>query len=214
MPAASPLWCLVRPCPPSPRTWTSTATACLLECVLALLPSTSLPWSLYGCSQWPWCVATPIYWSRRSGCQPVPCCWSRCCRMPVLQMGHSMLSTANTMVRGGLCYLEQMIVGTHCLMYQYATQWLLFIMPPHWQKPSQETLHFSVIYPSHSFEHSISRCVFSRFWWPKVGYLKLTHNYNCIFCHSGEFHLWPSRHQGHQLCGLKSSWGVYLREGL
>lgn len=66
-------------------------------------------------------------------------------------------------------------------------------------------------YPSHSFEHGFSRCVYSRFWWPKVGYLKLTHNYNCIICHSGEFHLWPSCHQGHQLCGLKSSWGVYLR---
>ena len=34
------------------------------------------------------------------------------------------------------------------------------------------------------------------------------------FCCSCELHLWPPGHQGNQLCWLKSSRRVYLREGL
>lgn len=104
-PAVSPLWCWVKPCPLSPRTWIPTPTACPLECVLASPPSTSLPWFLFGWSPWAWCVATHTCWSRQSGYQPVPCCWLRCCKMPALQMGRSTSSMGNMTVRVGLCNL-------------------------------------------------------------------------------------------------------------
>ena len=101
-PAASPPWCSGKRCPPSPRTWTPTPTACPSGCVRASPPSTSRPWSLCGCSPWAWWAATPTCWSHRSECPAAPCCSSRWCRTPALRTGRSTWSTANTPVRAGL----------------------------------------------------------------------------------------------------------------
>lgn len=90
--------CWEKPCHPSPKIWTFIPTVCLWGYVQALLPSTFLPWSPFGCFPWPWCVEIPSYWNHQSEFLEQACFWLSCSRTLVPRMEHWISSMDNMKV--------------------------------------------------------------------------------------------------------------------